>query len=239
MQVIPAVDVLDGRAVRLLQGDFDHVTHYGDDPTEVVRAWADDGASLVHVVDLGGARDGSLDHDLVARLGMLDVPIQYGGGIRTSEAAALVLEAGISRVVAGSALLGDGAERFVSGVPRAAIVAAIDVRAGRARGSGWRDDGIDADRALDRIVQLGIATLLATGIETDGTMAGPDLALLRRVRSAAPDCRLIASGGVGSLEDLDAVAAVGTDAVVVGRALYERRFTLVEAVHAASAGLAS
>lgn len=234
MQVIPAVDVLDGRAVRLLKGDYDDVTYYADDPAAMVRAWADEGATLVHVVDLGGARNGSLDRDLVARLGRLDVPIQYGGGIRTAEAAAQVFGAGISRVVAGSVLLGDGAERFVSGVPTAAIVAAIDVRAGRARGSGWRDDGVDADRALDRIVQLGVTTVLATGIETDGTMAGPDLALLRRFRSAAPDSRLIASGGVGSLADLDAVAAIGADAVIVGRALYEGRFRLADAIRLAS-----
>ena len=236
MQVIPAVDVLDGRAVRLLQGDFDHVTHYGDDPTEVVRAWADDGASLVHVVDLGGARDGSLDRDLVARLGALEVPVQYGGGIRTVDAAARVLDAGISRVVAGSVLLGGSAPHFVAGVPASVIVAAIDVRSGRARGSGWRDDGMDADQAFDRIIGLGIATVLATGIETDGTMEGPDLELLGRFRSAAPECHLIASGGVGSLEDLEAVAAIGADAVIVGRALYERRFTLSEAGDATSDG---
>jgi phosphoribosylformimino-5-aminoimidazole carboxamide ribotide isomerase len=234
MQVIPAVDVLEGRAVRLLRGEYDQVTYYADDPTEAVRMWADQGAELVHVVDLGGARDGSFNRDLVARLGSLEIAIQYGGGIRTVEAAAHVLEAGISRVVAGSVLLSDGAERFVAGIPISAIVAAIDVRGGRARGSGWRDEGIDADRALGRITQLGVTTVLATGIETDGTMSGPDLALLRRFRSAAPGSRLIASGGVGSLDDLDAVAAVGADAVIVGRALYEGRFRLAEAIRHAS-----
>lgn len=234
MQVIPAVDVLDGRAVRLLRGDYDQVTYYADDPTEAVRIWADQGAELVHVVDLGGARDGSLNRDLVTRLGSLEIAIQYGGGIRTAEAAVEVLEAGISRVVAGSVLLSDGAEHFVAGIPTSAIVAAIDVRAGRARGSGWRDEGIDAGQALDRIMQLGIGTVLATGIETDGTMAGPDVAMLRRFRSTAPGSHLIASGGVGSLDDLDVVAGVGADAVIVGRALYEGRFRLAEAIRRAS-----
>lgn len=234
MQVIPAVDVLGGRAVRLLRGDYDEVTHYGDDPADMVMAWAGEGAELVHVVDLAGARDGTLDHELIARLGALDVDIQYGGGIRRPEAAAVVLDAGIDHVVAGSVLLGDEADTFVSGVPAASIVAAIDVRSGRARGSGWRDEGIGADEALERIVGLGVTTVLATGIETDGTMGGPDLALLERFRAAAPGVRLIASGGVGALEDLAAVGSIGADAVIVGRALYERRFRLADAIARAS-----
>ena len=236
MQVIPAVDVLGGRAVRLLRGDYDEVTHYGDDPADMVTAWAREGAQLVHVVDLAGARDGTLDRELIARLGALEVDIQYGGGIRRAEAAALVLEAGVSRVVAGSVLLGDDVRQFVSGIPASAIVAAIDVRSGRARGSGWRDDGIDADEALERVLDLGVTSVLATGIETDGTMHGPDLELLERFRVAAPGIRLIASGGVGTLGDLEAVSAIGADAVIVGRALYEGRFSLSEAIRRASTG---
>ena len=234
MQVIPAVDVLGGNAVRLAQGDYDQVTRYADDPIEMVRHWADAGADLVHVVDLEGARSGVLNRGLVERLGAVDVPIQFGGGIRNVASAEVAFAAGLSRVVVGSVLLGDGAGEFVSALDPEAIVAGVDVRSGRARGSGWEDDGVDADAALERVLDLGLTTILATGIETDGMMVGPDLELLARFRAQAPAARLIASGGVGSLDDFDALVALGADAVVVGRALYEDRFAFAEALDRAA-----
>ena len=230
MQVIPAVDVLGGNAVRLAQGDYDQVTRYADDPIDMVQRWADAGADLVHVVDLDGARSGVLNSSLIGRLGAVAVPIQFGGGIRTVESAEAALDAGLSRLVVGSVLLGDGAADFASRVDLDALVAGVDVRSGRARGSGWEDDGVDADEALRRVLDLGITTVLATGIETDGMMVGPDLSLLERFRAVAPSCHLIASGGVGSLDDFDALVTLGADAVVVGRALYEGRFTFEEAI---------
>jgi len=230
MQVIPAVDVLGGNAVRLAQGDYDQVTRYADDPIEMVQQWADAGADLVHVVDLEGARSGVLNRGLVERLGAVDVPIQFGGGIRTVASAEAALGAGLTRVVVGSVLLGDDAGDFVAALDSETIVAGIDVRSGRARGSGWEDDGIEADEALQRVLDLGLTTILATGIETDGMMVGPDLELLARLRAQAPNARLIASGGIGSLADFDALVALGADAVVVGRALYEERFAFAEAL---------
>jgi len=231
MQVIPAVDVLEGRAVRLLRGDYDAVTRYGDDPYAVMRRWRDEGADLVHVVDLGGAKTGCPDPVLLERLAAtVDVPFQLGGGIRTSESAAAALTAGATQVVAGSALLGDGAGEFASAIGPERIVAALDVRHGRARGSGWLDDGVPFQAALSQVVALGVGSLLITGIETDGTMDGPDVTLLEETRAAAPGCRIIASGGVGSLDDLTALAALGADAVVIGRALYEGRFSLSAAI---------
>jgi len=230
MQVIPAVDVLEGMAVRLARGDYNAVTRYSGDPIAVVEDWAASGSELVHVVDLEAARSGVPDFGLIMRLGSLNIPIQYGGGIRTPDAAEAALQAGLSRIVVGSALLDDNAAQFVSRVDADAIVAGIDVRQGRARGSGWRDEGVNADEALDRVLALGLSSVLATGIETDGMMTGPDLELLSRFRSVAPECRLIASGGVGSLDHLDALVELGADAVVVGRALYERRFTFEDAV---------
>ena len=226
MQVIPAVDVLDGLAVRLARGDYNAVTRYSDDPIAVVEGWAAEGAELVHVVDLEAARSGVPDFGLIMRLGSLGIPIQYGGGIRTAGAAETALAAGLSRIVVGSVLLTDEAGRFVAGLDPRKIVAGGDVRLGRARGSGWRDEGLDAGEALSRVLSLGLTSTLVTGIETDGMMTGPDLELLVRVRSATPGCRLIASGGVGSLDDLDALVDVGADAVVIGRALYEGRFSL-------------
>ena len=230
MQVIPAVDVLGGNAVRLAQGDYAKVTRYADDPIEMVRHWADAGAEVVHVVDLEGARSGVLNLELVERLGAIGIPIQFGGGIRTVESAEVAFGAGVSRIVVGSVLLGEGAADFVAELNADSIVAGVDVRSGRARGSGWKDDGVEAGEALQRVLELGLTTILATGIETDGMMVGPDLALLERFRAMAPSCRLIASGGVGTLSDFDALVALGADAVVVGRALYEHRFTFEEAV---------
>src|SRR5665811_157018 len=125
MQVIPAVDVLDGKAVRLLRADYDAVPRYGDDPWAVVSRWRDEGADLVHVVDLGGARTGVPDRGLVAGLATVGVPFQLGGGIRTPEAAAAALRAGAVQVVVGSVLLGDGAEAFVSAVGPDAILSLI------------------------------------------------------------------------------------------------------------------
>ena len=118
MQVIPAVDVLDGMAVRLAQGDYNAVTRYSGDPIAVVEDWAAQGAELVHVVDLEGARSGVPDFGLMSQLGSLSIPIQYGGGIRTADAAEAALEAGLSRIVVGSALLGDDAGRLVARVGR-------------------------------------------------------------------------------------------------------------------------
>lgn len=230
MQVIPAVDVLDGMAVRLAQGDYNAVTRYSDDPIAVVEDWAAQGAELVHVVDLEGARSGVPDFGLMSQLGSLSIPIQYGGGIRTAEAAEAAIEAGLSRIVVGSALLDDDAGKLVERVDTEVVVAGIDVRLGRARGSGWMDEGVNADEALDRVLALGLSSVLATGIETDGMMTGPDFELLARFRSAARGRRLIASGGVGSLDDLDALVELGADAVVVGRALYERQFTFEHAI---------
>jgi len=230
MQVIPAVDVLDGRAVRLLQGDYDAVTRYGDDPFSVIDRWGDEGADLVHVVDLGGARTGRPDGALYEGLRGVRVSFQLGGGIRTADAAASARDAGASGIVAGSVLLGEDAASFVSAVGAESIVAAVDVRGGRARGSGWLDEGRPFEEAVARILGFGVGTFLVTGIETDGAMTGPDLELLTLARTAIGSQRLIASGGVGTLDDLDTLVALGADAVIIGRALYERRFTLGEAI---------
>ena len=231
MQAIPAVDVLEGRAVRLLRGDYDAVTRYGDDPYAVMSRWRDEGADLVHVVDLGGAKTGCPDPALLKGLAAtVDVPFQLGGGIRTPDGAAAAIAVGATRVVVGSILLGEDAAAFVSAFGPESMVAALDVRGGRARGSGWQGDGVPFEVALDRILALGIETLLVTGIETDGTMDGPDVPLLARVRDAAPSVRLIASGGVGSLDDLDTLVALEADAIVIGKALYEGRFSLGEAL---------
>lgn len=225
MEIIPAVDVLGGKVVRLLRGDYARVTEYGSDPVETARSWIDQGAGRVHVVDLDGARTGRPDLSLWRRLGEAGVVFQAGGGIRTPELARQVLEAGADRVVLGTAAVWDPAS--LAGLGSRAV-AAVDVRDGRATGAGWQDEGRELGAVLDGLADAGVTRVLVTGIGRDGTLEGADLDL---TSALVEDGRfaVVASGGVGTLSDLDPLAALGCEAVVVGRALYDRRFTLAEA----------
>ncbi len=234
MHIIPAVDVLDSTVVRLLKGNFDRVTTYEFDPGDAAERWMNAGATLVHVVDLAAARSGTVNEALWSDMTRRGIRFQIGGGIRSVLSAARAIEAGATRVVIGSAIV-DHASRLaeiVGEVGRQQVVAAVDVRGGRARGSGWLDDGIDLEIAIDRSLQADVGALLVTGIETDGAMTGPDRELLEHVREAAPEIDLIASGGVGSLADITMLADMGCSGVIVGRALYENHFTVSEAMAA-------
>ncbi len=232
VQVIPAVDVLDGSVVRLRQGRFDDVTTYGFDPVAVARSWIEAGADLVHLVDLNGARHGESDRSLWESLAGAGVPFQIGGGIRTVETASAALGVGALRVVLGTAavwspdIAGDLVSRF--GPER--VVAAVDVRDGVATGSGWEGEGRSVVDVCGSLISVGVEWILGTGIDRDGMMSGPDMGLLEEIRLAAPSIKLIASGGVADLRDLDVLRDGGCEAVVVGRALYEGRFPLIEAI---------
>jgi len=234
--VIPAVDILGGRVVRLVQGDYDAVTAYGDDPVGVASGWIADGARIVHVVDLEGARSGVPSPNLWAMLGAAGVSFQVGGGIRDGVTASRAIAAGATRVVVGSAAVhgGTALHGIVDAVGPSGVVAAIDVRNGRAVGSGWLDEGASLASVVASVAEAGIGTALVTGIERDGALDGPNMDILASVRSMAPDLSLIASGGVGTLGDLKRLSSNGYSAAIVGRALYEGRFTLSEAIAAAT-----
>lgn len=232
MQILPAVDVLDGKVVRLMKGDYNQVTIYGDDPVAMARTWHDEGGDVIHVVDLEGARSGTPDLDLWRALGSSGVPFQLGGGLRTVELATQAIEAGAQRVVLGSAavwepdILGTLVQRHGAG----AVVAAVDVRDGRATGAGWLDEGKEVSEVIGAITTLGVEWALATGIETDGTLAGPDRDLLDAIAGQAPDLKLIASGGVASAADVMALREAGLAGCIIGRALYEHRVTIGELI---------
>lgn len=228
LSIIPAVDVLNGAVVRLMHGSYDEVTVYSDDPVAMCRQWMDQGAELIHVVDLNGARTGDSDESLWDRLANAGIEFQLGGGIRSADLAERALSAGASRVVLGTAAVWEPALLAqIAQIDR--VVAAVDVRAGRATGAGWLDDGRDLPSVLTDLEAVGVRRLLVTGIDKDGTMDGPSLELLEQVKQRDA-FSIIASGGVGDLADLDALAELGLEAVVVGRALYEGRFDVAEAM---------
>ena len=228
MLVIPAVDVLDGKVVRLLRGSFSEVTVYGDDPVAIGRAWIQSGAELVHLVDLEGARSGQPDRSLWDRFAAAGVPFQVGGGLRDAATARAALGAGASRVVLGTAAVWSPQVLADIGSP-GRVVAAIDVADGEALGDGWSGEGLGLESVLDGLRANRVERILVTSISRDGTMTGPDVTLIEKVRTLAPDMSLIASGGVGDLTDLRTLARAGCEAAIVGRAIYEKRFTLEEA----------
>jgi len=227
-QVIPAVDLLGDEAVRLHQGDYEQVTLREADPAALVARFAAAGAELVHVVDLDGARSGRLRPELIAGLVRAAAPaqVQASGGIRSVADARALLDAGAARVIVGTAAFAeaDALARFATELGDALVVA-IDCRDGKIAVRGWKSSGLDVDEALDRIDAAGVVRLHCTAIDRDGTLAGPDLALLRHVVRRS-GLRVVAAGGISSAADLDAVAETGCEGAVVGRALLEGRIPL-------------
>jgi phosphoribosylformimino-5-aminoimidazole carboxamide ribotide isomerase len=222
-QVLPAVDLLGEDAVRLEQGDFGRVAARAQ-PEELVRRFAAAGARLIHVVDLDGARRGRIRPYVVARLAEVAAPanLQASGGIRSLADAGQLLAAGAARVVVGTAALGEpeALERFAAELGDRLVVA-IDVRGGRVAARGWLEDtGLDASEVALRCAEAGVSRVLCTAIERDGMLGGPDLDLLREVRDAS-GLPVLAAGGMRSESDLAAVAAVGCEGAVVGRALLD------------------
>jgi phosphoribosylformimino-5-aminoimidazole carboxamide ribotide isomerase len=225
--------------VRLLHGDFAAETVYADDPVGVARSFAEAGARWVHVVDLDGAREGApRQAAVVARIvGGLgeQVAVEVAGGLRDESAVEAALTSGAARVVLATAILADRAlaGALVARHGPGRIAAALDVRDGCAVGGGWVAGarGWPVEEALTGLRAAGIETFVVTAISRDGTLGGPDLALLERLVRLAQG-RVIASGGLGSLEDLLRVRAIGCGGAILGRALYEGRFSLAEALAA-------
>jgi phosphoribosylformimino-5-aminoimidazole carboxamide ribotide isomerase len=222
-QVIPAVDLLGESAVRLEQGDFSRVAARAR-PEELVRRFAAAGAPLIHLVDLDGARSGRSRPELVERLAAEATParVQASGGIRSLADAERLLAAGAARVVVGTAAVADSRalERFARALGDRLVVA-IDVRGRRVAVRGWtRESDVGPGELARRCAAVGVARLLCTAIERDGTLSGPDLGLLGQVvqQSGLP---VLAAGGIRSRADLDAVAATGGEGAVVGRALLD------------------
>jgi phosphoribosylformimino-5-aminoimidazole carboxamide ribotide isomerase len=235
--LLPAIDLRGGRVVRLRQGDFDQETAYGDDPVAVARDFADAGARWLHVVDLDAARTGTPGNRaavaaIVAAVGDR-VHVEVAGGLRDAERVAETLSAGAGRVVIGTAALRDPAfaGQLVSIHGPERIAAAIDVRAGLAVGQGWAGEasGVEVAEAIKRLADAGVVTFEVTAIDRDGLLGGPDLRLYERLIGLGAGA-VIASGGVATLQDLRRLRAAGCAGAIIGRALYEARFNLVDAL---------
>ncbi len=245
MILYPAIDIAEGKAVRLVQGDFDAQTVYADSPLEAARAWVDAGARYLHIVDLDGARHGTPQslHELERVVAELGVPVQYGGGLRSVEAVAGALAAGASRAILGTAAFADvDFLDEVVGRFGERIVVSVDTRGGFVSTSGWTETTeLPADAVIDRMQDRGVRTFVFTDVDRDGLLGGPDLDEIRAV-AAVVRGRFMYSGGIGRREDLVALAAlrqVNLSGVIVGKALYERRFTVAEGQAALAGGFAS
>jgi phosphoribosylformimino-5-aminoimidazole carboxamide ribotide isomerase len=235
MILLPAIDIRGGKAVRLQQGHFDQETVYADDPLEAARSWVEQGARQLHVVDLDGAREGkpvNLKH--LERIATeLEVPVQYGGGLRSELAVREALLAGAERVVLGTAAYND--LEFLDAVLElwgVRIVVAIDVREGHVSVSGWtKATQMLPETVIERMQERGVKQFIYTNVDRDGMLNGPDLDEVRRLGTVIRG-RFLYSGGIGSLDDLRALKElrlVNLAGVVSGKALYEHRFTIEEA----------
>jgi phosphoribosylformimino-5-aminoimidazole carboxamide ribotide isomerase len=233
--LLPAVDIRDGRAVRLRQGDFDDETVYADDPLEAARSFVEAGAGWLHVVDLDGAKEGepaNLEHlERIAK--ELGVPVQYGGGLRSLGSVRAALAAGAERVVVGTAAFTDQdfLDEAIATWP-ARVLVAVDVRGGRVSVAGWtKETQMRGEDVIRRMQQRGVSRFVYTNVDRDGMLEGLDLDEIGRVAEAVRG-RFLYSGGIGSLDDLRALRSLrllNLAGVISGKALYEGRFGVREA----------
>lgn len=242
VNLYPAIDMLDGKAVRLVKGDFGAKRVYDEDPLSAASEWVREGARMLHVVDLDGARDGvpaNIEH-LRRIAGELAVPVQFGGGLRSLSAIEKVFETGVERVILGTAAFTDPnlLERALGEWPGRVLVS-VDVRNGQVATEGWTETiAGGAEEVIERLAQRGASELVYTNVDRDGMLEGPDLEEVGQIATVVPGS-FVYSGGIGALADLEALVDLQAESlagVIVGKALYERRFTIAQAHTALEAG---
>lgn len=237
-EIIPAIDIRGGKCVRLMQGDYERETVYGDDPLEMAKRWVDEGATRLHLVDLDGARDGkSVNFDAIQSIASgVQVPVQVGGGIRTFDTLDALLDAGVQRCVLGTVLAKNqnfAEEAFA--IYADAVIAGIDARDGKVAVEGWQESShVDAVRFASYMEELGAVRIIFTDIARDGMLTGPNTGILTSVCEAV-SIPVIASGGVQNEADVIQLRAIsGIEGMISGKALYEGTTTLRAMLKAAS-----
>jgi len=239
MEIIPAIDLRAGQCVRLVQGDYGKETVFSEDPVEMARHWEEQGAPRLHVVDLDGAREGQPRNlSVVADIcGAVAIPVQLGGGIRDKLTASRALDMGVQRVIIGTAALDRAVARRLAASLGESLVAGIDARDGMVAVRGWREATQTKAVHLARdLVALGFRWIVYTDIASDGTLKGANLPAMREMIKAVPDARVIASGGVTTVEDVRRLKQAGAAGAIIGMALYTGRLSLQEALEAAASG---
>jgi phosphoribosylformimino-5-aminoimidazole carboxamide ribotide isomerase len=235
MHIIPAVDIKQGQAVRLFQGEKDRETVYSDSPLDMARRWVDAGATYLHVVDLDGAFDGvSENEEHIARIAQeLTIPVEVGGGIRTIAKAQRIISYGVERVIVGTKALESREFLYdLLTVLPGKVNVGIDARDGMVAVKGWTEtSGTKAEDFLRELAGSGVAAIIYTDISRDGAMQGANIGAMKKATEVT-DVPIIASGGVSTLEDVKKLAKLPLFGMIVGKALYEKAFTLQEAMAA-------
>ena len=235
IELIPAIDIIDGQCVRLTKGDYAQKTVYRDSPSDVAREFEQAGFKRLHVVDLDGAKSKHIVNSaaLKAITTKTQLTVDFGGGIKTDTDIEQAFDAGASMVTVGSVAVTQP-DLFLSWVAHYGadrMILGADVRNGKVSINGWKEDSAeDLLPFLRRYVKAGVRNVLCTEISKDGTLQGPAVTLYQRIMEAYPDLHLIASGGVASIDDIKALAAAGIPAVVFGKAIYEGRINLDELI---------
>ena len=239
IDVLPAIDIRGGRCVRLMQGDYERETVFDEDPVAPARRWIDEGAEMLHVIDLDGAREGrAANADVVDQIAALGKPVQVGGGIRNLETVRRYLDAGVARIIVGTSAVTD--REFLHQALDAcgsALTVSVDARGGRVALNGWTEESaLRASALIADLESIGVRRFIYTDIASDGMLGGHDEAAFGDIAGAARS-PVIAAGGIAHPMQIRRLAANGAAGVVLGRALYDGRLTLADAFEAAAAGV--
>ncbi|MAL17259.1 MAG: 1-(5-phosphoribosyl)-5-[(5-phosphoribosylamino)methylideneamino]imidazole-4-carboxamide isomerase [Balneola sp.] len=234
MLTIPAIDLLNGQAVRLHKGSYEEVTVYNDSPLEQAREFKNAGFEHIHVVDLNGAKEGKFINLPYIKeiIEELEISVQTGGGIRKFEDVEMLLDAGLSKVICSSMAIKNEEDwlKSLKQFPKQMIIG-MDLKDGKIAYSGWLETAEESvESFLSRMIEHGLQEVLCTDISKDGTLSGPNVELYKKLKSEFPEIKLIASGGVAEVQDLEELKQAQMDAVVVGKAYYENRISLEQMV---------
>lgn len=240
MTIYPAIDIIDGACVRLVRGDYSQKTKFADDPREVAKKWESLGGEFIHIVDLDGARVGTMPNaDLICDIAAaVNVPIEVGGGIRNMDAVKSYLENGVERVIIGTSALSD--PEFLAraiDIYGGRIAVGIDAKDGMVAVNGWEEvSSVSAIALAEKVCAMGAKHIIYTDIATDGMLNGPNTAAMEEMANAV-SAGIIASGGVTTVEDIKRLLKTGVDGAIIGKALYTDRISLPDAIASARASL--